>query len=75
MICFRKGLYFMKENITRDFNGAEEKGLTVYYDENSAYFEIETPTEVISFYDEENEARDGSNGEAAIKVQKFIDEF
>lgn len=65
----------MRNDITRDFIGAEEKGLMVFYDENSAYFEIETPTEVISFYDEENDAGDGSNGEAAKKVQKFIDEF
>ena len=65
----------MRNDITRDFTGAEEKGLMVYYNETSADFEIETPTEVIPFYDEENEAGDGSNGKAAKKVQKFIDEF
>lgn len=65
----------MKENITRDFNGAEEKGLTVYYNETSADFEIETPAEIVSIHDEQNEAGDGSDGTAAAEVQKFIDEF
>lgn len=65
----------MRENITRDFIGAGEKGLTVYYNEASADFEIETPTEFVSIHDEQNEAGDGSNGEAAAEVQKFIDEF
>lgn len=65
----------MRNDITRDFTGAEEKGLTVYYNETSADFEIETPTEVASIHDEQNEAGDGSNGTAAAEVQKFIDEF
>ena len=65
----------MRENITRDFNGAEEKGLSVYYNATSGDFEIETPTEVISFYDEQNDTGDGSNGEAVKKVQRFVDEF
>lgn len=63
----------MKNDITRDFNGAEEKGLTIYYNDNWGEFEVETPTEVISFYDEANE--DGSDGTAEAEVQKFIDEF
>lgn len=65
----------MKNDITRDFTGAEEKGLTVYYNETSADIEIKTPTEVVSIHDEQNEAGDGSDRTAAAEVQKFIDEF
>lgn len=65
----------MKNDITRDFVGAEEKGLTVYYNDTSADFEIETSSEVVSIHDEQNEAGDGSDGTAAAEVQKFIDEF
>ena len=65
----------MRNDITRDFSGAEEKGLTVYYNDTSADFEIETSSEVVSIHDEQNEAGDGSDGTAAAEVQKFIDEF
>ena len=65
----------MRNDITRDFTGAEEKGLNVYYNETSADFEIETPTEIVSIHDEQNEAGDGSDGEAVKKVQRFVDEF
>ncbi len=65
----------MRNDITRDFTGAEGKGLTVYYNETSADFEIETPAEIVSIHDEQNEAGDGSDGTAAEEVQKFIDEF
>ena len=65
----------MKTEITRDFNGADEKGLKVFYNDNLGDFEIETETDVVSFYDELNESGDESNGEAAKKVQKFIDEY
>lgn len=65
----------MRNDITRDFNGAEEKGLAVYYNDGTSEFEIETPTEVVSIYDKQNEAGDGSDGTAAAEVQKFICEF
>lgn len=65
----------MKNDITRDFTGAEGKGLTVYYNDTSADFEIETPAEIVSIHDEQNEAVDGSDGTAAAEVQKFINEF
>lgn len=65
----------MRNDITRDFTGAEEKGLTVYYNDTSADFEIETPAEIVSIHDEQNEAGDESDGTAAAEVHKFIDEF
>lgn len=65
----------MRNDITRDFTGAEEKGLAVYYNDETGEFEIETPEEIISIYDKQNEAGDGSDGTAAAEVQKFIDEF
>nr|DAH21371.1 MAG TPA: hypothetical protein [Bacteriophage sp.] len=65
----------MRNDITRDFNGAEEKGLIIYWNDNLGEFEVETSTEVISFYDKPNEDGDGSDGTAAAEVQKFIDEF
>ena len=56
------------ENITRDFNGATEKGIEVYYNDNLGHFEVHVNDfEVISFYDE-----DGTN--TAAEVQEFIDE-
>lgn len=65
----------MRNDITRDFSGAEEKGLAVYYNDGTSEFEIETPTEIISIYDKQNEAGDGSDGTAAAEVRKFISEF
>ena len=65
----------MRNDITRDFNGAEEKGLSVYYHDETGKFEIETPAEIVSIYDKQNEAGDGSDGTAAAEVQKFICEF
>ncbi len=65
----------MTTDITRDFNGAEEKGLKVFYNDDLGTFEVEAGTEVLSFYDEENEAGDGSNGKAEAEVKKFIEEF
>lgn len=65
----------MRTDITSDFEGATEKKLKVFYDDSLGNFDIETQNEVISFYDELNESGDGSNGEAAKKVQNFIDEF
>ena len=65
----------MRNDITRDFTGAEEKGLAVYYNDEKSEFEIETPAEIVSIYDKQNEAGDGSDGTAAAEVQKFIDEF
>jgi hypothetical protein len=40
----------MRNDITRDFNGAEEKGLVVYYNDETSEFEIETPAEIVSIY-------------------------
>ena len=65
----------MRNDMTRDFTGAEEKVLAVYYNYETGEFEIETPTEIVSIYDKQNEAGDGSDGTAAAEVQKFIDEF
>lgn len=65
----------MRNDISRDFSGAEEKGLAVYYNDGTNEFEIVTPTEIISIYDKQNEAGDGSDGTAAAEVQKFIFEF
>lgn len=55
------------ENITRDFNGATEKGIEVYYNDNLGQFEVHVNDEVIPFYDEE-----GTN--TAAEVQEFINE-
>jgi hypothetical protein len=33
----------MRNDITRDFGGAEEKGLAVYYNDETSEFEIEAP--------------------------------
>lgn len=66
----------MRNEITRDFNGAEEKGLKVFYNETTGDYEIDTPQgESFSWYDELNEDGDASNGEAIKEVQKFIDEY
>lgn len=66
----------MRDEITRDFNGAEEKGLKVFYNETTGDYEVNTPNEeCISYYDKLNEDGDASNGEAVKKVQKFIDEY
>lgn len=65
----------MREEITRDFNGAEEKGLKVFYNETTGNYEVNTPNECLSWYDELNEEGDASNGEAIKEVQKFIDEY
>lgn len=66
----------MKENITRDFNGATEKGIEIYYNDSLGQFEIETPEgEGFSIYDEMNEEGDGSNGLAAEKVREFIKNY
>ncbi len=56
----------MKEEITREFNGAKEKGLKVFYDETLGNFDIETEDESFSFYDD---------GEAVKKVKNFIEEY
>lgn len=55
------------ENITRDFNGATEKGIEVYYNDNLGQFDVHVNDEVISFYDKE-----GTN--TAAEVQEFINE-
>lgn len=65
----------MRNDITRDFTGAEGKRLAVYYHDETGEFEIETPAEIVSIYDQQNEAGDGSDGTAAAEVQKFINEF
>lgn len=64
------------ENITRNFTGAKEKGLEVFYNDNSGEYVIEYKEDIAeTFYDELNEAGDASNGEAVKAVQRFIDEF
>lgn len=55
------------ENITRDFNGATEKGIEVYYNDNLGQFEVHVNDEIIPFYDE-----DGTN--TSSEVQEFINE-
>ena len=55
-------------NITRDFEGAMEKGVEVFYNDNLGNFDVHVNDEVISFYDEE-----GKN--TVTEVQKFIDEI
>ena len=65
----------MRVEITRDFDGAEEKGLKVFYNETTGCYEIETPNEILDWYDELNEDRDASNGEAIKEVQKFIKKY
>lgn len=55
-------------NITRDFAGAMEKGVEVFYNDNLGNFDVHVNDEVISFYDEE-----GKN--TVTEVQKFIDEI
>ena len=55
-------------NITRDFVGAMEKGVEVFYNDNLGNFDVHVNDEVISFYDEE-----GKN--TVTEVQKFIDEI
>ncbi len=57
----------MRENITRDFTGAAEKGLEVYYNENTGEFEVESEDYSYSFYDEPGE-------DTVKKVQNFINE-
>lgn len=56
------------ENITRDFVGAMEKDVEVFYNDNLGNFEVHSKDEVFSFYDEE-----GKN--TITEVQKFIDEM
>ena len=55
-------------NITRDFAGAMEKKVEVFYNDNLGNFDVHVNDEVISFYDEE-----GNN--TVTEVQKFIDEI
>lgn len=55
------------KNITRDFVGATEKGIEVFYNDNLGNFDIHVNDEVISFYDTEGE-------NTVTEVQKFIDE-
>ena len=55
-------------NITRDFAGAMENGVEVFYNDNLGNFDVHVNDEVISFYDEE-----GKN--TVTEVQKFIDEI
>ncbi|WP_302626820.1 hypothetical protein [uncultured Eubacterium sp.] len=65
----------MRTEITREFKGAEEKELKVFYNETLGDYEVETNNEVISFHDEMNEAGDESNGAAVEEVERFIKEF
>lgn len=66
----------MREEITRDFDGAKEKGLKVFYNETTGEYEVNTPNEeCFSWYDELNEDGDASNGEATKEVQKFIEGY
>ena len=55
-------------NITRDFAGAMEKDVKVFYNYNLGNFDVNVNDEVISFYDEE-----GKN--TVTEVQKFIGEI
>ena len=52
-------------NITRNFAGAMENGVEVFYNDNLGNFDVHVNDEVISFYDEE-----GKN--TITEVQKFI---
>ena len=64
----------MKNVVTREFKNAEEKGLTIYYNDSSCEYEIETPNnEIISFYDEWE--GDHSTGEVVEEINNFIEEF
>lgn len=69
----------MKTDVTWEFEGAKEKGLKVFYDDDLSCFDVRYGSgkweSEQSFYDEPNEAGDASNGVAVEEVKKFIREF
>lgn len=68
----------MRDDITRDFIGAAEKGLKVFYNDSLGQYDVETSTETVSFYDECEDEGGGiysSNGRALEQVKKFIAGF
>jgi len=65
----------MRTDITRDFAGAAEKGLKVFYNDNLGQFEVETPDEIVSWEDKMNEAGDESEGKAEKQVREFIRKY
>ncbi len=65
----------MRTDITRDFAGAEEKGLKVFYNDDLGQFDVETQDgiECVGCFDDEcNEEMDASNGEAEKQVRELI---
>ena len=56
-------------DITNEFPGAEEKGLHVYYNNDSSEFEIWDGELVYSYYDEGED----KTGPLKQKIQKEID--
>ncbi len=66
----------MRTDITRDFAGAEEKGLHVFYNDDLGQFDVETPDGFCYSWDDElNEEGDASSGEAEEQVREFIREY